>query len=129
MTHHHHEANEHQLADEAADHSGRDVATAPPRLHVEPRPSDDRGVMAGGLEVIFVERHGRNVAHPPRGGSGGWSSHIIVSRQRTLCSVVVGRYMRRRGLSKLRVELAADVVECLSRRVESHRGPPAITAV
>jgi len=129
VTHHHHESDEHQLADEAADDSGRDVSTASPRLHVEPCPSDNRGVMAGGLQVIFVERHGSNVTQRPRGGSGGRPSGIIVSRQRTLGSVVVGRYMRRRSLSKLRVKLAADVVECLSRRVESHRGPPAITAV
>jgi len=89
VTHHHHESNKHQLADEAANDCGRDVATASPGLHVEPCPSDDRGVIARGLQVIFVERHGHNVTHPPRGRSGGRSNRGVISRRGALGSVIV----------------------------------------
>jgi hypothetical protein len=124
VSHHRVEAEKYDLTDDAPDDAGDEItaasARAPQRAFCTRR---KRGVGALSGRVVvgrvphWRDAHWRDAAHAGSGSVG--VNYVRAIRN-------VGRGLQDRGFPKLRVDLAADLVECLSRRVESDRGPPVL---
>jgi len=109
LANHRYEAEKYDLTDDAPDNAGDEITAAAARA---PQPAfctrRKRSIEAlSGRVVLGHVAYWRDAAHAGSGSVG-------VSYERAIRNVGVGCRRRDRGFRKVRVDLAANFVECLS---------------